>query len=110
LHIDKSIRATRADFTAPIIPPPASGDGTRHTLVECEYFTLEILSARSNPLDLDTKGESFHAITVIEGTSLLKAGDESLELEKFQTAVVPAQVGNYQFQPLTDCRALRSSA
>jgi mannose-6-phosphate isomerase len=110
LHIDRSIRATRADSTAPIIPPPASGDGTRHTLVECEYFTLEILSARSNPLDLDTKGESFHAITVIEGTSLLKAGDESLELEKFQTAVVPAQVGNYQFQPLTDCRALRSSA
>jgi mannose-6-phosphate isomerase len=110
LHIDKSIRATRADFTAPIIPPPATGDGTRHVLLECEYFTLEILPARTNMIDLDTKGESFHAITIIEGKGLLKAGDESVELEKFQTAVVPAQVGSYQFQPLTDCRALKSSA
>lgn len=109
LHIDKSIRVTRADFTAPITPLPASGDGTRHVLVECEYFTLEMLSATSNIIELDTAGESFHAVTVIEGKALLKAGDESVELEKFQTAVVPAQVGKYQFQPLTECRALKSS-
>jgi mannose-6-phosphate isomerase class I len=79
-------------------------------LLECEYFTLELLSARTNMIDLETKRESFHAITVIEGKSLLKAGDESVELEKFQTAVVPAQAGSYRFQPLTDCRALKSSA
>lgn len=108
LHIDKSIRATRVDLTAPIIPPPATGDGTRHALVECEYFTLEMLSAAANSIELDTKGESFHAITVIGGKTLLKVGDESVELERFQTAVVPAQVGSYQFQPLTECRALKS--
>ena len=109
LHIDKSIRATRTDFTAPIIPPPTEGDATRHVLVECEYFTLEMLSAASNSIELDTKSESFHALTIIEGRALLKAGDERIELEKFQTAAVPAQVGIYQFQPLTDCRALKSS-
>lgn len=109
LHIDKSIRATRADFTAPIIPPPATGDGVRHVLVECEYFTLELLSATSNPVELDTRGESFHAITVIEGRAVLKAGADRVELDKFQTAVVPAQVGRYQFQPLMECRALKSS-
>ena len=110
LHIEKSIRATRADFTAPITPPPAAGDGTRHVLVECEYFTLEMLSGTSNTIELDTGGETFHTITVIEGKAILKAGDEQVELDKFQTAVVPAQVGRYQFQPLTDCRALKSSA
>jgi mannose-6-phosphate isomerase len=109
LHIDKSIRVTRTDFTAPITPAPATGDGTRHVLVECEYFTLDILSATSTAIELDTAGKSFHAITVIEGRALLKAGDESVELDKFQTAVVPAQVGSYQFQPLTECRALKSS-
>ena len=108
LHIEKSIRVTRADFTAPITPPPATGDGTRHVLVECDYFTLEMLSAKSNTIELDTGGETFHAITVIDGRALLKAGDESVELERFQTAVVPAQVGSYQFQPLADCRALKS--
>ncbi len=109
LHIEKSIRATRADFTAPIIPPPAA-DGMRHVLVESEYFTLEMLSAASNTIEIDTRGESFHAITVIEGKAVLKAGDETAELDRFQTAVVPAEVGIYQFQPLTDCRALKSSA
>jgi mannose-6-phosphate isomerase len=108
LHIEKSIRATRAGFTAPIIPPPTAGDGTRDVLVECEYFTLEILSGASNAIELDTAGETFHAITVIEGKALLKASDEQVELDKFQTAVVPAQVGRYQVQPLADCRALNS--
>lgn len=110
LHIEKSIRATRADFTAPITPPPATGDGTRHTLVECEYFTLELLSGTSKSIDLDTAGESFHAITVIEGKAVLKTNKEEVELEKFQTAVIPAQVGTYQFQPLAGCHALKSSA
>jgi len=109
LHIDKSIQVTRADFRAPVMSMPETGDGTRHTLVECDYFTLEMLSAQTKSIDLDTKGESFHAITVIEGKALLKTGDEQVELEKFQTAVVPAQVGAYEFSPLTSCRALKSS-
>ena len=109
LHIEKSILVTRADFTAPISPLPKIGDGTRHTLIQCEYFTLELLSARSNAIDLDTMGESFHAITLIQGKAALHANGEQLELDKFHTAVIPAATGAYQFQPLIDCRALKSS-
>lgn len=110
LHIDKSIRVTRADFTAPITPMPVIGDGTQHVLVGCDYFTLELLSARSNPIDLDTKGESFHAVTIIEGKAVLESREERVELDKFQTAIVPAGTGRYQFQPLAECRALKSRA
>jgi mannose-6-phosphate isomerase len=109
LHIESSIRVTRPDFTAPIIPPPATGDGTYNTLIQCEYFTLDLLSAKSNMIELDTKGESFHAITVIEGQARLQTETESVDLDRFQTAVVPAATKRYQFQPLTDCRALKSS-
>jgi len=109
LHIEKSVQVTRADFTAPVTSMPETGDGTRHRLVECDYFTLEMLSAQTKTIDLDTKGESFHAITVIEGKALLKAGDEQVELDKFETAVVPAGVGAYEFSPLAGCRALKSS-
>jgi mannose-6-phosphate isomerase len=108
LHIEKSIHVTRADFTAPIKPSPAYGDGTRHILVQCEYFTLEMLSATSNSIDLDTQGESFHAITMIEGKAVLLTEAESVELDKFQTVVVPANIGLYKLQPLTACRALKS--
>ena len=109
LHIEKSIRATRADLAAPITSMPQTGDGTRHTLVQCDYFTLELLASQTKPFDLNTNHESFHAITVITGQALLKTHNEQVELEKFQTAVVSAQAGAYQLQPLANCRALKSS-
>jgi len=109
LHIEKSIRVTRADLAAPIMPMPDAADGTRHMLVECEYFKLEMLAGVSNSIELNTQSESFHAITIIEGKALLKNGIEQVTLERFQTAVVPAQAGSYQFQPLANCRALKSS-
>jgi mannose-6-phosphate isomerase len=110
LHIEKSIRVTSSDLAAPSIPMPDSANDTRHTLVQCEYFKLEMLTCISNSIELDTNGESFHAITVIEGEALLKTGDEQMTLTRFQTAIVPAQTGSYQFQPVTHCRALKSSA
>jgi mannose-6-phosphate isomerase len=109
LHIEKSIRVTRADFIAPIMPVPALGDGAQHILVQCDYFTLELFSASTQSIDLDTKSESFHAITVIDGKALLQAGSAQIELDTFQTAVVPAELGGYRFQPLTECRALKAS-
>lgn len=109
LHIDKSIQVTAADFEAPIIPMPAFEDGSQERLVQSQYFTLEMLCASTNPIQLDTKGESFHAITVIEGQAVLRSGEERLELDKFHTAVIPASTGKYQLEPLSNCRALKSS-
>lgn len=109
LHIEKSIQVTQAAFTTPIIPLPKSEDGARERLIQCEYFTLEILCATKETLHLDTEGESFQAITMIEGQAILRAGSESLQLDKFQTAVIPANTGSFQFEPLTECRALKSS-
>ncbi len=111
LHIEKSIAVTRPDFAAPIIPMPKCGDGTQHELVRCEYFTLELISASSRTLELGTQNESFHVLTVIEGKARLQSETESVVLEKFQTALVPASLGKYQFQPLNAeaCRALKSS-
>ena len=112
LHIEKSIQVTRPDFTAPIISMPTYGDGTQDELVKCEYFKLELLAASSQPINLNTRKETFHAVTMIEGKARLQAGDEFVELEKFQTALIPASLGKYQFQPLdaVACRALKSSA
>jgi mannose-6-phosphate isomerase len=108
LHIEKSIRVTRTDLAAPVTPMPDAADGTLHTLAQCEYFMLEMLAGSSKSIGVDTQGESFHAITVIEGKALLTTGDEQLELKRFQTAIVPAQTGRYQFQPVTHCRALKA--
>jgi mannose-6-phosphate isomerase len=110
LHIEKSIQVTRADFSSPVIPPPICGDGTREVLVQCEYFTLELLAAASHPIELDTKNETFHTITMIEGKARLQTETESIELAKYETALIPARLGAYQYYPLEDCRALKASA
>ncbi len=110
LHIEKSIQVTRADFSAQVKPAPVGGDSSQQTLVQCDYFSLELLSTVSNSIELDTRAETFHAITMIEGRGLLQSGDERVELEKFQTVVVPADLGRYQFQPIDgNCRALKAS-
>jgi mannose-6-phosphate isomerase len=109
LHIEKSIQVTQADFKTPIIPMPDCKNGSVQRLIQSEYFTLEILCATTKSIPLNTKGESFHAITVIEGRAALRSGEENLELDKFQTALIPAVMGGYQFEPLSDCRALKSS-
>jgi mannose-6-phosphate isomerase len=109
LHLEKSIQVTQADLDTPIIPMPACRDGSQERLIQSQYFTLEILCASTNTIHMDTKGESFHAITLIDGLARLQAGDESLQLDPFQTAVIPASTGSYQFEPLSNCRALKSS-
>lgn len=109
LHIEKSIHVIRPDYCAPIIPVPSVRDDSRDVLVQCEYFTLELLAATSRPIELDTRGETFHAVTVIEGKAHLQAGNENVELGKFQTVLIPASAGKYQFQSLGGCRALKSS-
>ncbi|HSL44391.1 MAG TPA: class I mannose-6-phosphate isomerase, partial [Anaerolineales bacterium] len=109
LHIEKSIRVMQPDFETPIIPMPNCGDGSLERLIQSEYFLLEILCASTETIHLDTKGESFQAITVIEGQAVLRTEDEQLVLDKFQTAVIPASTGRYDFQPLSGCRALKSS-
>ena len=109
LHIEKSIRVARPDPAAPVHSMPVLEDGAQHKLIECEYFTLEILNARNRKIQLDTRGESFQAITVIEGRAVLQSEHDRIELEKFQTVVVPASLGRYDFMPLEDCRALKSN-
>jgi mannose-6-phosphate isomerase len=109
LHIEKSIQVARADLAAPVISMPDCKDGSQQRLIECEYFTLDLLCASTNTIKLDTQRSSFHAITLIEGMAILRAGDETLELDKFRSAVIPANTGSYQFQPLTNCQALKSS-
>lgn len=109
LHIEKSVRVTRADFTAPVTPQPIIMDGKRNIVAQCDYFTLEFLSAMSKFIELDTQEESFHALTVIEGRAVLQTETVSLELDRFQTAVIPAEVRRYRIQPLTECRVLKSS-
>jgi mannose-6-phosphate isomerase len=109
LHIEKSLAVTDVNAVGRAEPLPALRDGQAHTLTTCEYFTLELLRAEAQPIALDTRDESFHALTVTEGQAQV-VGDGWVEaLGGFETLIVPAACGAYTVKPLTASRVLKAS-
>lgn len=110
LHIEKSIAVTDPAAVSSATPSPDLGDGERAVLCQTEYFTLEVLQSQGRALDLATGGESFHALTVIDGAARLIVGDaETYDLGQYASVVVPAATGRYHLEPLPAFRALKAS-
>ncbi len=109
LHIEKSLEVANPKAATKAEPAPALRDGEHKALTRNSYFTLELMGSHSKPVNLDTKGETFHAITVIDGTAVLEAcSGSSLTLERFQSAVVPADCGSYMLRSVGNFRALKA--
>jgi mannose-6-phosphate isomerase len=110
LHIEKSIAVANPAAAAKSQPQPPLTDGSQHTLITCDYFTLEILASKSKTIQLDTREESFHALTVLDGQALVAGAGWQQTLGHFETALVPAACGSYTIQPLGDLTLLKASA
>lgn len=109
LHIDKSLAVADPSAGRRPVPLPAFQDGQCQILCQSEYFKLEILNSQTQSLSLDTSGQSFHALTVIEGTARFSSGSEQVSLSQFETLLVPADAGAYRLEPQAGgFRALRS--
>ncbi len=109
LHIDKSLAVADPHATAQAKPSPALGDGERQVLVKSPYFTLELLAGRKRAFNLDTRGESFHALTVIDGSAEIITAGNGITLNRFESALVPAAGGAYRILPLGHFQILKSS-
>ena len=107
LHIDKSLAV--ADPGATVVPSslPALADGSQTMLTRCPYFELELLSALSASLDLDTKLESFHALTVIGGQARIQSSGNELSLGRYDSVIVPASLGAYHIDPVGSFKMLK---
>jgi mannose-6-phosphate isomerase len=109
LHIAESIAVANPASLPVLHSLPPLSDGSSQTLVSCRYFTLKMLSARSASIYMDTKGETFHALTVIEGSAQVQAEAETVTLGQFQSALIPAATGAYQIHPDQNFRMLMAS-
>lgn len=108
LHIEQSLAVTNPAISGEVqVPPPA--DQTIGALVACPYFTLEQVVGDGTPIDLDTAGQSFHALTVVKGTATIAGAGWQHMLGRFESVVVPAAVGGYRVQPQGACRLLKAS-
>jgi mannose-6-phosphate isomerase len=110
MHIEQSLAVLNPQAEARIRQRPRFIDGSRSTLVTCPYFTLALLCAYTNPVPLDTRGDSFHSITVIEGRAVVQGSGWSISLGRYETVIIPAVTGEYWVVPKGNMMALKSSA
>jgi mannose-6-phosphate isomerase len=109
LHLEKSLAVVDPAAEARLAPDPALGDGGRQVVVDCPYFTLAVLAGETQPLSLDTGGESFAALTVIEGEAQVEGDGWSEHLKRYETLLAPADCGAYRVSPVGNYRALHAS-
>jgi mannose-6-phosphate isomerase len=111
LHVEESaevaLPVSPLDRTTPVVPD-ATGTACA---VECGDFELDLASVGEAPLLADTANRSFHILTAIEGAAEVVCGDESLPLQRHQTALIPAASGGYEIRALSaePARLLRAS-
>ncbi len=91
LHIDKSLAVSDPQARGQIRRAGQAGS----SLITCDYFHLERLTA---PEMRDTRGESFHALTVISGQAQLQTEHGVQTLKQFDSVIIPAGLGKYELQ------------
>ncbi len=117
LHIEKSLAVADPVAAAPVRPAPAVADGERAILAACRYFTLELLAGGARPITLDPAGQTFHALTVIEGATELRIitphprGETSapVALKQLDSVLIPAACRRYQVKAVGSCKILKAS-
>jgi len=109
LHIEKSLEVVNLQSSVEVLPLHPSPNSSVTGLITCPYFTLEHIRGDSQPIQLSTRGSSSHALTVITGTARIQAGTESVKLGRFESALIPANCGDYSIQPIGECALLKSS-
>lgn len=110
LHLEQALRVTDPGACGEwhAAPPPGSVP-VRVVVAACDYFLLELLQGEEAGFDLDTRGESFHALTVAEGTVHLEGEGWERSLAALETIVVPASAGAYRVRSQPTARLLRAS-
>ena len=109
LHIDKALAVSNPSATTSVLSAPQVNDGEVKTLTQCQYFQLEAVLVETKTVALDMLGESFHALTLLDGQSQVTAGGESFILNKFETLLIPAICGAYQIIPIKKSCLLKAS-
>ena len=109
LHIAQSIEVTDPSQSGEIVraqKQPATGV-TR--ILTNDFFCLDsiLLPASQDAIRFHTL-DSCHVLTATSGSAMITCGDISVELQKFDSAIVPAWAVTYSVTSVIGCVLLRS--
>jgi len=111
LHIEESVKVTRADLDAEVVPLPPLGAAEAATVAACPYFQLEVAEIEAGErLESHTRNLSLHALTLLSGQLNIRTAAGVLTLKPLETVLVSALTGRYLLEaPEGDVRLLRAS-
>lgn len=107
LHIEQSVEVSTT-AAAQIQHLPALTPNTPQHLLSTNYFSLDLLTLEGTSLNLDTGGQSFEALTVIQGLAQVSTPDHSVYLNRYESVVIPASTGPYTLNVSTKAQLLRA--
>lgn len=105
LHVEKSLAVANTD-SLPDILHTAGDESPALELLRGDFFTTTLYQLRHSSVEVET-GESFHALTCIEGGARVEAAGVEVELGLGQTVLIPADLDRYTLRG--QARILRSS-
>ncbi len=94
LHLHQAIASVNP-AARPQLPTPVRTDDKTEMLISCPYFCLERVTVGTSPATLDTYGQSFHAVTVIEGAMTVRTAGGQADVATLESVVIPACAGSY---------------
>ena len=109
LHLDQASVVLNPDLEGNLIPASAAKEFGKSNLVASDYFVLELIVGKEgNVFRGDTRGESFSAITALDGSIFIRGKEWRFELEHFETMLIPAVGGEYAIEFSGSARALNA--
>lgn len=109
LHLEESIAVADPSQSPRLTPAPERSEPGAVPVVTCPYFQLETIHVVDHPFIGDTRDESFHVLTVVEGTIEIQCDGERAPLGSYQSAVVAGSAGLYQIRSSGLATVLRAS-
>jgi mannose-6-phosphate isomerase len=109
LHLDESLAVLDAGVEVSVMPDDPSEGAIVRELVSCRYFLFESIDVGNDPVQADTGGATFHALTSVAGSVTVSGDGWSEQLDRYQSLLVPASVGPYMMAALEPGRVLRAS-
>jgi len=108
LHLEESVMAVNPRLSGDLTPAPRLAADDREVIVSGEYFSLDLITGATELWVSNTGGQSFHALTVVEGAAAVACGTDTVELKPYESVIVAADAGEYAVRPLGACRMLRA--
>ena len=103
----KAGRKLHLEQAADVLDPKAGGDlvslETAHPgegpLISCEFFALRVIADNDQPVQCDTRANSFHCLTMVDGEGIIEGKNWQRWLARFETLLIPASCGRYHIHP-----------